>query len=451
MIITSTELKVAISDGESETLEFKLSFQKEVIASIVAFANAKGGKVLIGVDDSGKIIGVELSKESLQSWINQIKQNTSPSVIPNMEIIEVNNLNVVVIEVKEYPIKPISFKNRYLLRRKNSNHVMSMEEIANEYLKTKNSSWDYYIDASQSFNDISLEKVEHFIKKIEHRFDRVLDETPMQTLQKYALVRDDKITFGAYLLFVKDFCPISGIQVGRFKTSTDIIDSISLNSDLLNEIDELMIFVRKHLMVEYIITGNPQREERYDYPLDAIREIILNMIVHRDYRDSSDSVIKIFDDRIEFFNPGDLYDGLTVEELNSNNYKSKTRNKLIALMFKECGLIEKYGSGISRIKKFCKEHNIIEPKFQEIQKGFQVTLYKEKLNEGVSEGVSEGVNEGVNSLLELITNNPNKKTPFFSQKLNTSVKNIERWIKQLKDDQKVEFRGSPKIGGYYVK
>ena len=122
----------------------------------------------------------------------------------------------------------------------------------------------------------------------------------MQILQKYGLVRDDKITFGAYLLFVKDFCLISGVQAGRFKTPTDIIDSISLNTDILTEIDELMIFVRKHLMVEYIITGNPQREERYDYPLDAIREIVLNMIVHRDYRDSSDSVIKIFDDRIEF-------------------------------------------------------------------------------------------------------------------------------------------------------
>ena len=182
----------------------------------------------------------------------------------------------------------------------------------------------------------------------------------------------------AYLLFVKDFCLISGIQAGRFKTATDIIDSISLNTDILSEINELIIFLRKHLMVEYIITGNPQREERYDYPLDAIREIVLNMIVHRDYRDSSDSSIKIFDDRIEFFNPGNLYDGLTVEQLESNHYKSKTRNKLIALMFKECGLIEKYGSGIARIKKFCKEHNILTPKFEEIQKGFQVTLYKEK-------------------------------------------------------------------------
>ena len=134
-------------------------------------------------------------------------------------------------------------------------------------------------------------------------------------------------------------------------------------------------------MVEYIITGNPQREENYDYPLDAIREIVLNMIVHRDYRDSSDSIIKIFDDRIEFFNPGDLYDNLTIEELQSNHYISKTRNKFIALMFKECGLIEKYGSGIGRIKRLCKEHHLPDPKFEEMQKGFRVTVYKETTQE----------------------------------------------------------------------
>ena len=437
-----------ITRGESQSIEFKTSFQKEVIETVVAFANATGGKIFIGVSDNGVIVGTEVRQESMQNWINQIKLSTVPSVIPDISIETLDEKTIVVIDVKEYPIKPISYKNRYFLRRVNSNHLMSMDEIANEYLKTKNSSWDYYVDEGQTFENISFEKIDGFISRIEKKNGEKFDDSPTQILKKYDLVRDEKITFGAYLLFVKDFCLISGVQAGRFKTPTDIIDSISLNTDILTEIDELIIFLRKHMMVEYIITGNPQREERYDYPLDAIREVVLNMIVHRDYRDSSDSIIKIFDDRIEFFNPGDLYDGLTVEQLESNNYKSKTRNKLIALMFKECGLIEKYGSGIGRVKKLCKEHGVIEPKFQEIQKGFQVTLYKKKLED---EGVSEGVNEGVKSLYELIRNYPNNKTPFFAKELNTSVKNIERWIKQLRGDGKIAFIGSPKTGGYFVR
>lgn len=435
-----------IKMGESLTLEFKTSFQKEVISSVVAFANAKGGKILIGVNDDGEIVGVNLQQESLQNWINQIKLSTTPSVIPDLAIEEINHKTIVIIEVREYPIKPISFKNRYFLRKSNSNHLMSMEEIANEYLKTKNSSWDYYVDSAQDFNDLSLDKINTFIHRIEKHFTKSFGDNPMQILHKYGLVRDNKITFGAYLLFVKGFCLISGVQAGRFKTPSDIIDTISLNTDLLTEVDELMIFVRKHLMVEYIITGNPEREERYDYPLDAIREIILNMIVHRDYRDSSDSVIKIFDDKIEFFNPGELYDGLTIEQLKSNHYESKTRNKLIALMFKECGLIEKYGSGISRIKKFCHEHHIVEPKFEEMQKGFKVTLYKKKVDD-----TNEGISEGIKSLYTCIEQNPHLRLSQISVHLNTPKKTLERWIKQLKEEGKIEFKGSKKTGGYVIK
>lgn len=156
-----------ISSGESEQTEFKTSFQKEVIETVVAFANAKGGKVLIGINDNGEITGVNLQKETLQNWLNQIKLTTSPAVIPNISVEEIDNKKTVIIEVKEYPIKPINYKHKYLIRQANANHVMSMEEIANEYLKTKNSSWDYYVDTTQNFNDISLEKVEQFIQKVE--------------------------------------------------------------------------------------------------------------------------------------------------------------------------------------------------------------------------------------------------------------------------------------------
>lgn len=164
------------------------------------------------------------------------------------------------------------------------------------------------------------------------------------------------------------------------------------------------------------------------------------MIVHRDYTDSGNSIIKIFDDKIEFFNPGKLYDDITIEKLQSGNYSSRTRNRAIANAFKEAGIIERYGSGIQRIKDECRDYGVKEPLFEEFVHGFRVILFKENLN--------EGVNEGVNSLYLLITQNPNHRSTFFAQELNTSVKNIERWIKQLKEDGKIEFVGSPKTGGY---
>ena len=163
------------------------------------------------------------------------------------------------------------------------------------------------------------------------------------------------------------------------------------------------------------------------------------MVVHRDYRDSGDSIVKIFDDRIEFFNPGKLYDDITIEKLQSGNYSSRSRNRAIAKMFKEAGRIEKYGSGIARIKNECLKHGILEPVFEEFQHGFRVILYKQKRN------------GGVNSVYEVIKKTPNLKAKQIAEYLNTPLRTVERELKSLKEQGKIVFKGAPKKGGYFVK
>ena len=238
-----------------------------------------------------------------------------------------NSFNEDVIETlvaSEYPIKPVSVRGKYYKRVGNSNHLLSVDEIANEHLKTINSSWDFYIDPNHTDTDLSKEKIANFIAKIRQNDSiRQTGLSNLKILNKMEIFRDGKITFGAYLLFAKYYCAISDVQIGRFKSDITIIDSMSLNTDLFQEVDSIIAFIKKHLKVEYIITGEPQRTERFDYPLDAIREIVVNMVVHRDYRDSSASIIKIFDNRIEFYNPGKLYGGITVQDLLSGELHVK--------------------------------------------------------------------------------------------------------------------------------
>jgi ATP-dependent DNA helicase RecG len=112
------------------------------------------------------------------------------------------------------------------------------------------------------------------------------------------------------------------------------------------------------------------------------------MIVHRDYRSASDSIVKIFNNKIEFYNPERLPENITVEDLLSNNYKSTPRNKLIADFCKNLGLIEKYGSGIRRIVDYFKSENLPVPEFRNISDGFMVTIF-EKEKEDVTEKVTE--------------------------------------------------------------
>lgn len=120
---------------ESTQLEFKSSFQKEVIESLVAFANTKGGAVLIGVDDQGQPKGVNLQPETVKDWLNQIKNSTYPRIIPDAEVFEESGKTIVKLSIQEQPIKPIAYKQRYYKRVLNANHLMSLDEIASEHLK----------------------------------------------------------------------------------------------------------------------------------------------------------------------------------------------------------------------------------------------------------------------------------------------------------------------------
>ena len=319
-----------LPQNENDTIEFKTSFNEDVIVSLVAFCNQRGGSVYVGVTDTAEVKGVELNTESVQNWINEIKNKTTPQIIADAEVLNFDVKLVVKFSIPEYPIKPVSVRGRFYKRVNNSNHLMSIDEIANEHLKTINSSWDYYLDPNHNLQAISISKVEKFIAAIEKHTQSNIRLTAIEFLSKMEMIRDEKLTFGGYLLFATDYCLASDVQIGRFKSQITIIDSLSLNTDLISEVDEMIAFIKKHLMIEYIITGEPQRTERFDYPLDAIREIVINMVVHRDYRESSGSIIKIFDDRIEFYNPGKLFGGLTIADLLSGNYISKSRNKLIA-------------------------------------------------------------------------------------------------------------------------
>ncbi len=368
-------MSVTIPSAESETVEFKSSFNQGVIESLTAFANSHGGKVYVDISDKREAVGVTLGMESIPNWLNEIRTKTSPSLIPDVEIIEVNDRTVVVFSQPEFPIKPVAVSGRYFVRHAASNFALSISDVVLMHLKTFNASWDYYIDSVHDLNSISIDKVNEAIAVIQKRRQTQIAEAPLDFLRKMELLRDDKVTNAAFLLFSANDTSQTTIELGRFQTPTIIKDSLRTKSDIISQPNQVMDFVKKHINKEIVITGNAENEERWQYPLDSIREIVMNMIVHRDYRSAADSVIKIYNDRIEFYNPGDLPDGLTIDKLLSNNYISAPRNKKIADFFKEMGMIEKYGSGIRRIITPFKERGSRLPVFESVQGGWRVTVY----------------------------------------------------------------------------
>ena len=163
------------------------------------------------------------------------------------------------------------------------------------------------------------------------------------------------------------------------------------------------------------------------------------MIVHRDYMSSSDSMIRIFDDRIEFFNPGRLMAGLSIEQLVRGNYVSAIRNKQIATLFKEAGIIEKYGSGIKRVLESIRSYGLKDPSFEEIQDGFRVTFFKATQKTTTKD-----------QILDILRENPNLTRSEMAQLLGKSQNTIKDHLAKLKSENRVERIGSDRDGYWRV-
>ena len=441
-----------IQQGESSKLEFKQSFDRETIETVCAFANAEDGKIIVGVSDKGQIDGLSVSDETIQSYINQIKTQTEPGLIVDIDTKKIDNKRILVIDVGEFPVKPVSCKGRYYQRKSNSNHQLNLTEIANLHLQSLQLSWDSYPAHDAGWQNLDNQKIKKFIQRVNQKGRFKLEGTPAQSLAKLQLLKEDQVTQAAKLLFAKEQYAYN-IHIGRFKTPSMIIDDKMVRASLFDAVEETMRIIISHLKVAFEITGKKiERTEIFEYPLDALREIVLNSIIHRDYTSPVDNQIKIFDQKIVFFNPGKLYSDLTIEQLKTDSYPSRTRNKLIAEAFYLTGDIEKYGSGYQRIRQAIQDYPSMTFEYEESGDGYLVTVaYAHQKQSTVDGGVNGGVNGGVKTLLIYLQANSGLSARQISENLNLSRRTTERWLKQLKEQDKIEYRGTPKNGGYFAK
>ncbi len=364
-----------IKDGENQHVEFKSNFNVDVLESLVAFANTEGGTVYIGISDKGKITGVNLNYESIQHWVNEIKSKTEPALLADANLIEIEGKKIVMFSVKEYPIKPISLQGRYYKRIRNSNHLLSTVEIANMSLSSLQLSWDSYPAYGKTLDDLDIETINKFIEKVNSNGRLTLrGGTWLENFQKLNLIKSGQPTNAAFLLFGKENIGYN-VHVGRFKTPYMIIDDRMMNCNLFKAVEETMRFLISQIKVAYEITGiTTQRTQIFEYPLPALREIVLNSFIHRDYTNPMDVQIKVFDNKITFFSPGELYGKQTVAALLTDEYQAYTRNKLIAEAFYLTGDIEKYGTGYTRIRSEIASYPTMKFCFEEIPSAWLVTL-----------------------------------------------------------------------------
>jgi ATP-dependent DNA helicase RecG len=314
--------------------------------------------------------------------LNEIKNKTQPAIIPSAEVVDYRGKSVIEFFVPEFPVKPVSFKGKYFKRVQNSNHQLSAMEISDMYMQSMQYSWDSYPYPRASMTSLNEEKVKIFISKVNAAGRFRLPGDAVEALQKMRMLPDGVPSNAAMILFSKENLRHS-VHIGRFKTPSLIIADKIINGNLYDVLEESMQTIIGHLKFAFEITGRTtQRTEIPEYPLDAIREALLNTLIHRDYRSSTDVQIKIFDQKITFFNPGGLYGNITLEELLSDTYQASTRNKQIAEAFYLTHDIEKYGSGFVRIRQAIANYPTMKFNFHEFGDGFvsEFSYTEQKIN-----------------------------------------------------------------------
>jgi ATP-dependent DNA helicase RecG len=366
---------------ESDTVEFKESFDREVVITAGAFANTRGGTIFIGITDRGNVIGMLIGTESFKEWANTISQSTEPRLIPEIEELSREGKPVVAIHIKENPLKPVSVKGRCYRRVGSSNRAMQPHEIAEMHLQSIGSSWDLTPAQKTTVADLNLVKVADYIRKANEtgRRNIAADESPQIVLEKIGLILDSKPTWAAILLFGKDPQRVlsqATIHCGLFEIDEiSVLDDRMVTGTIIEQVNDAMEFIRKNIRVAFVMTGEPERKQVWDYPVEALREAVINAVCHRDYTISSAVEIRILRGSLKVWSPGRLASGITLPELFTS-HASVLRNKGIAQVLYDIGWIERWGGGIQKMRSASAEAGLPEPVFQEDQ-GFSVIFRKD--------------------------------------------------------------------------
>ena len=375
------DLIALLSRPEGKTLEFKrdLSSPEKLLRTLVAFANTAGGVALVGVEDkTRRVIGVKDVLAEEERLANLIADSITPKLIPSLEVMPWRKTHVLAAEIAPSPNRPhyltrLGSESGMFVRVGSTNRVADaiLAEEMRRYGQT--STFDEQPLPELNSEAIDFRVASEFFQPVRKLTSEALLNLKLTTNYQGRIVP----TIGGVLLFGKDRFgrfPDAWIQAGRFAglDRRSILDSTEIRSYLPQAVEDAIAFLQKHMTREARI-GAVKRTDRWTLPTAAVREVIINAIVHADYAQSGAPIrIAFYDDRVEIENPGLLPFGLTIEDIQRG--VSKLRNRVLGRAFQELGLIEQWGSGIQRMTLACQEEGLEPPRFEEIGTHFRVTL-----------------------------------------------------------------------------
>lgn len=351
-------MNLLICEGEGLTVEFKARYTPRIDEDIVAFANAKGGTLLLGVLDDGTVAGERLTND-LKAKINSLTRNCKPAIAVDLSQVG----EVVAIVVPEGIEKPYSCGSGYYRRLDATTQKMSHDELRIMFAENEPLPFEEKTVRGFTFDDISKAKMLAFVKEAGIR----IGSTAVPDFLCSLKVADETRVKNAGILFfasdVYDHLHQAQMTLLAFKgmDRLHIYDRRDVRDDLLTQFNEAVAFLKKHLNVRSEIRG-VNREDIYEIPIEVLREALVNALIHRDYSITGTQVsVEVYDDRVEIVNPGGLPKGLSVRDLGTVSIR---RNELIADLFFRLHKVERIGMGIRKMKEAMVAAGLSEPTFE---------------------------------------------------------------------------------------
>lgn len=359
---------------ENQNTEFKREFVSDLKKSIIAFANCNGGTLYIGIEDDGTVCGLENIDYTMLQVVNTIRDSIRPdvSMFTDLKNETIDGKNVLRIDVSQGTARPYYLSNKGIrsegvfLRQGPSNVPASEAAILK---MIKDTAGDSYEEARSIEQDLTFTKTTDFFNKKNIAF------SPVQMKSLHIIGEDNTFTNLGFLL--SEQCTHS-IKLAVFQGSSKTVfrDRTECTGSLFNQLEEAYSYIDRYNNTRSEFSGM-FRVDMKDYPTEAIREALLNSIVHRNYSFSSSTLISIFDDRIEFLSVGGLVKGLSLEDINFG--VSALRNPNLANIFYRLELIEAYGTGILKIKE-CYSDYKVKPTLEVTSNAFKITLPNTNFN-----------------------------------------------------------------------
>ena len=436
---------------ENQNIEFKQEYVPDIRKEVMGFANAEGGTVYVGIRKDGKVLGVVDPDGVMLQIVNSLKDALAPDIMPFVRVnsVEIEGKQVVEINVTTGTNRPYYLREKGLkpsgvyVRKGSSTQPMTEEGIREMILQNSGRSFELCRSMNQelTFHTLQAEMQKRLIE---------LGTSQMRTLK---LIGEDGLYTNLALL-LSDQCETT-TKVALFQgTDKEVFrDRKEFTGSILKQLEEVYQFINLLNKTKATFSGLDRTDMR-DYPEEAVRESLLNSIVHRDYSFSGSNLVNIYENRMEFVSLGGLVSGLELKSIFLG--VSQSRNPNLAAVFYRMRLIESYGTGIGKIERAYKTYQF-QPEFETAKGVFRVTLpnrnEKQEREERAKDHVDTMVslNEQKSLIVQYAKENGSVTRKEVEDLIGAGTTKAFRLLKELCEAGKLEQKGNGKLSTYVIK